>query len=66
MAHCTELADMQDADLVDNDVAGYRLLAVSDGHAGNEAVLAARSRLPEMLNNDLKALYCIVSYHTVL
>ena len=52
---------MEDGICVHEDVAGWRLFAVFDGHAGKQAVLAAQSLLPETLaaslnaNSDVKA-----------
>ncbi|CAE6972700.1 unnamed protein product [Symbiodinium natans] len=49
-----ERANMEDAIDVKEDVAGYRLFAVYDGHAGSQAVMVAKENLPRILESYLK------------
>ena len=46
--------NMEDAESVCEDVGGYRMFAVFDGHAGMEAVVAAQRILPEILGSFLR------------
>ena len=49
---------MEDAVAVNEDVAGYRLFAVFDGHGGDEATKLAQQLLPEQLHQHLKQAGC--------
>ncbi|CAE7880183.1 unnamed protein product [Symbiodinium sp. KB8] len=49
---------MEDAVAVNEDVAGYRLFAVFDGHGGDEATKLAQQLLPEQLHQHLQQAGC--------
>ncbi|CAE7203469.1 unnamed protein product [Symbiodinium natans] len=49
-----ERARMEDAIDIREDVAGFRLFAVYDGHAGSAAVMLAKENLPRILGRYLK------------
>jgi len=49
---------MEDAVAVNEDVAGYKLFAVFDGHGGDKATKLAQQLLPEQLHQHLQQAGC--------
>ena len=49
-----ERSKMEDAVDVRDDIAGYKLFAVYDGHAGSQAVILVKEILPEILGRYLQ------------